>query len=375
MHKLIVIFVTVYSIAKGQQYEGDLCVDKRTDSRGHCKLLPQCPSAIANLRKGIYPTGCGFSGREIIVCCVETESTTIIHHHRKANKVCRHYSQYIWSKEVSPTLLVGAEDIVRRECPFDRLELVVGGSPATRKEFPHMVQLGYGDNPVRWACGGSLISEQFVLTAAHCLDDRSLGNALYARMGFIDIDDPEHLQEFNIIQRFAHPQYFEPSHYHDIGLAKLAKQAQLNTWVRPACLYANRHSPWSKVIAIGWGRTEFGGDESKELLRVILELYGQPICNKVYKQQTGTSQLQEGIKDDLMICAGHSKDLKDTCQGDSGGPLQVYRTGDQNMSCMYDIIGVTSFGKGCGLAVNIPGVYTRVAHYLQWLEDIVWPKT
>lgn len=62
-------------------------------------------------------------------------------------------------------------------------------------------------------------------------------------------------------------------------------------------------------------------------------------------------------------------------QGDSGGPLQVYRdTQDKNMTCMYDVIGVTSFGKGCGLAVNVPGVYTRVSNYLKWIEDHVWPQ-
>lgn len=57
-------------------FSGDLCVDRRTNTKGICKLLPQCPSAIANLRKGIYPTSCGFSGREIIICCEEIESAT-----------------------------------------------------------------------------------------------------------------------------------------------------------------------------------------------------------------------------------------------------------------------------------------------------------
>ncbi|ERL94952.1 hypothetical protein D910_12224 [Dendroctonus ponderosae] len=320
----------------------DLCVETRTDTRGLCKVLPECPSAIDNLRNRIYPTGCGFSGREVIVCCVETESTkaTAIRASTTQNptrltisksrtpgeisdQMCRNYSQYVW-RDIPPTK-VGSNTLKFRT-------FVVGGSRVARKE----------------------------------------GYALYARMGFTDIHHPEYLQEFNIIQRIAYPQYLEPSHYHDIGPAKLAQQAELNTWARPACLYPNIHSPWSKVIAIGWGKTQFGGDESKELLQVSLEVYEQPICNNVYKQETGTVQLKEGIKDDLMICAGHSKDVKDTCQGDSGGPLQVYRTGDQKM---YDIIGVTSFGKGCGLDVNIPGVYTRVANYLQWLEDIVWPKS
>lgn len=56
-------------------------------------------------------------------------------------------------------------------------------------------------------------------------------------------------------------------------------------------------------------------------------------------------------------------------QGDSGGPLQLYHP---HQSCMYEIIGVTSFGKGCG-NINTPGVYTRVYHYLDWIEGIVWP--
>lgn len=71
-----------------------------------------------------------------------------------------------------------------------------------------------------------------------------------------------------------------------------------------------------------------------------------------------------------MICAGdHSGWNKDTCQGDSGGPLQISHP--KNM-CFFQVLGITSFGQGCG-GVNIPGVYTRVSHYLNWIEDIVWP--
>lgn len=60
-------------------------------------------------------------------------------------------------------------------------------------------------------------------------------------------------------------------------------------------------------------------------------------------------------------------------QGDSGGPLQIYHEESEKNKCMYNIVGVTSFGQGCGLSKNHPGVYTRVSHYIQWIENIVWP--
>ncbi|XP_018562107.1 transmembrane protease serine 4-like [Anoplophora glabripennis] len=75
-----------------------------------------------------------------------------------------------------------------------------------------------------------------------------------------------------------------------------------------------------------------------------------------------------------MICAGSSIESRDTCKGDSGGPLQVYHDKSQGIRCMYDIVGVTSFGKSCGLAKNLPGVYTRVSAYIKWIEDTVWPN-
>lgn len=371
---LILLLFNVYYV--NSLYEGDHCTDD-TSSSGVCQLIDNCASARDNIQNGVFPKICGFQGNQVIVCCIiapapvkKPERTP----GEKATEMCEKYAQYVWVRKPSPLLLIGADDIVTRECPFDRLQLIVGGSPASRREFPHMVQLGFGENPVNWACGGSLISDQYVLTAAHCLDDKSLGPVLYARMGFTDIDDKEHLQEYDIIERIPYPNYSEPAHYHDIALVKLKEKAFLNTYVRPACLYTSSQSPWSNVIAIGWGRIEFGGSDSSVLLRVILELFSQSKCNKVYRADSKTAKLKDGIRDDVMICAGHSEELKDTCQGDSGGPLQVYRTGGgENMTCMYDIIGVTSFGKGCALAVDIPGVYTRVSYYVKWIEDIVWP--
>lgn len=72
-----------------------------------------------------------------------------------------------------------------------------------------------------------------------------------------------------------------------------------------------------------------------------------------------------------MICAGDTLSgwNKDTCHGDSGGPLQIPHPRNE---CLFQVLGITSFGQGCAIA-NTPGVYTRVSHYLNWIEDIVWP--
>lgn len=59
------------------------------------------------------------------------------------------------------------------------------------------------------------------------------------------------------------------------------------------------------------------------------------------------------------------------CQGDSGGPIQVYHS---SLACMYTVVGITSFGKSCGIE-SVPGVYTRVSAYLDWIERVVWEES
>lgn len=72
-----------------------------------------------------------------------------------------------------------------------------------------------------------------------------------------------------------------------------------------------------------------------------------------------------------MICASdrHGNWNEKSCQGESGGPLQIIHP---NNSCIYQVMGITSFGQGC--EIDTPEIYTRVSHYLQWIEENVWPQ-
>uniref|UniRef100_A0A1B0DLB7 Uncharacterized protein n=2 Tax=Phlebotomus papatasi TaxID=29031 RepID=A0A1B0DLB7_PHLPP len=100
-----------------------------------------------------------------------------------------------------------------------------------------------------------------------------------------------------------------------------------------------------------------------------LELFTHQECNKSFEFNINR-KLSKGIVDESQLCAGSHSEEKDTCEGDSGGPLQIY---NNNVYCMYNIIGVTSFGKGCG-SVGQPGVYTRISNYLDWIEEVTWPN-
>lgn len=214
-------------------------------------------------------------------------------------------------------------------------------------------------------------------------------------------NDDSQPQDFTVVERIKHPNFKSPAKYDDIALLRLDRNVTFNQYVRPACL-ADQYKPYTKkAIASGWGLTEFQGKPSNALMKVVLELYSQQECNITYANDI-SRQLKFGIVEDTQLCAGSHTERKDTCQvgrdvnrnydddftalrvrlipniinpythllqGDSGGPLQVYH---QSQSCMYEIVGVTSFGKGCG-SVDTPGVYTRVYHYLEWIESIVWP--
>ncbi|XP_025198707.1 venom protease-like [Melanaphis sacchari] len=294
-------------------------------------------------------------------------------------EMCEKYSELIYVKIKDPILLPSQEDhfIKFKDCRIV-VPLITNGTLADSKEFPHMALLGYTKNPKdnAWACGGSLISNRWVLSAAHC---DKIENSLFvqwARLGelnYLKDTDDARPKDYKIVQRVVHPNYKPPLLYNDIALFRLEEDVTFSAYVRPICLNADPNLKLTapqKVVATGWGQILHKGPVSPDLLKVDLEVIPASQCKSNYAS-SAKSQLPNGILDDSQICAGYARGEKDTCGGDSGGPIQIPHS---DYTCMYKQIGVTSFGKKCA-EENSPGVYTRVSKYIPWIEQIVWPKS
>jgi secreted trypsin-like serine protease len=254
---------------------------------------------------------------------------------------------------------------------------VVGGNITKTGEFVHMAAIGYKEdfNRIKFACGGSLISEKFVLTAAHCL--RKKDPPVVVRLGDQNLkrdDDGAEPQEFRVKNYVRHEKYSVKSKYYDIGLIELNGDAKFTKFVRPACLWQDSQIPTSIAVATGWGSIEDHGPTSDELQKVALTIMQNRDCQPYLKHVIDhTDILSQGIIDSQLCAAaieeGKLVGQRDTCQGDSGGPLQITL---ENNPCMHYVVGVTSFAIGCAIE-NSPGVYTRVSEYIDWIEEKVWP--
>ncbi|KAL1117767.1 hypothetical protein AAG570_004082, partial [Ranatra chinensis] len=221
----------------------------------------------------------------------------------------------------------------------------------------------------KWICGGSLISERFVLTAAHCIPPAGR-EGLIVRLGELDYsrtDEDTVPEDFSVSRVVVHPEYKRSSLYHDIALLELHREVTFTPWIRPICLHTQKTVPFKTATVSGWGRIGPVDPLSSTLLVADVNLVSKGDCRAV----RGTnSKLTRGVSDESMICAGDLTGKRDTCQGDSGGPLYVRMSN----RCLPTQIGITSFGGLC-TRPNSPGVYTKVYHYLSWIESIVWANS
>ncbi|CAH1398755.1 unnamed protein product [Nezara viridula] len=284
--------------------------------------------------------------------------------------MCGVYSKYVYQNVTIAPMLPGQKPriISLQECSIETL--IVGGVDAKTKEFPHMALIGFEENKrkkIEWVCGGSLISPKFILSAAHCILSNSF--QYWVRLGDLDTSsetedsEPENIK---VIRKIGHPQYNSNLLYHDIALFELESEAKLSTYVRPLCLHTSKEIGSEKLVASGWGHTRWQGRRSSKLQKVVLPPVSHQVCREKYGRKH-QDLIPQGILEDSMLCTG-SAEGKDTCQGDSGGPLQIKR---KNIFCMYSIVGIVSYGKGC--ALGYPSIYTRVSNYVPWIENIVWP--
>ncbi|XP_076681411.1 inactive CLIP domain-containing serine protease A28 isoform X2 [Andrena cerasifolii] len=234
-------------------------------------------------------------------------------------------------------------------------------------EFPWMVALFtvQPDGKYLFQCGGSLITNKAVLTAAHCVTDRENGR-LVAHLGQWDLEkqpsgQPVPYQEINAKAVLAHPQFHSAALFNDVALVLLDKPANKSVNVAPICIpqQGSIFPAGARCLGIGWGKNSFGGTYQTELRKVELPLIDRSNCESRLRTTNLGPRFQLHSS---FICAGGEAN-KDTCRGDGGGPLVCPTATGQ-----YFQAGIVSWGIGCGTS-NVPAVYANAAQYTQWIDQ------
>ncbi|GJQ81845.1 hypothetical protein Trydic_g9872 [Trypoxylus dichotomus] len=343
-----VIFACLLATVRGF---GDWDVGDRCGSNNErkCTLVTNCTEALDKLKAG-KPHGlerCGFKGIIEIVCCQEKDLITKIPV-RSRIAACEKYSK---------TYNINSQ-------PF-----IINGENASLGDFPYIAAIGFegdSENEMKWGdCGGSLISEIFVLTAAHCVVRVDSKLPKMVRLGKIDLfgnEDKVAAQDVPVKETIIHPDYKHIEKHNDIALLRLSRPVKFSENVKAVCLHSRNELPPGLIVA-GWGVIN---KETEETSRFLQKAYVTPFdlvkCNQTYSDAP-----QKKIILDSQLCA--FSPTQDTCQGDSGGPIQIENKKNTPETPLI-LVGVTSYGRGC--AGTTPSVYTRVSSYIDWIESHVW---
>ncbi|XP_070504277.1 proclotting enzyme-like [Chironomus tepperi] len=232
---------------------------------------------------------------------------------------------------------------------------IVGGQNADPLEWPWIAVLFNGD---RQFCGGSLIDDIHILSAAHCIAHFSSWDVarLTVRLGDYNIrisTEVKHIER-KVKRIVRHKGFDSRTLYNDIAILTLDRKVPFSRGIRPVCLPSIASGTYHGQIAtaVGWGSLRENGVQPSILQEVTLPIWKNEECKLKY------GPAAPGGIINTMMCAGQA--AKDSCSGDFSGPLVVNNG-------RWTQVGIVSWGIGCGKG-QYPGVYTRVTSFLPWIE-------
>eukprot|EP00070_Physeter_catodon_P010786 XP_007124043.1 kallikrein-14 isoform X1 [Physeter catodon] len=248
-------------------------------------------------------------------------------------------------------LLLAALQILAVAMAQNQGNKIIGGYRCSRNSQPWQAALLAG--PCRsFLCGGSLLSDQWVITAAHCTHP-----TLRVALGKHNLRIWEVTQQvLRVVRQVPHPQYNSRTMDNDLMLLQLERPARLWRAVRPSAVASSCASAGTPCLVSGWGTISSPTAMFPSFLQCVnINISSDQECQRAYSRAITAG----------MVCAGVPQGGKDSCQGDSGGPLV----------CRGELQGLVSWGMENCAQPGYPGVYTNLCKYQTWIQETIQSRS